>query len=93
MRHAKGAGVVPECSRIGTFRDPGHYARWSGLTMHPLMVRQLSDTEDGLMRDWVLPGSGEDKHRAYAFQWFAMSTVTALAWAGLAWRRRQRARD
>jgi surfeit locus 1 family protein len=93
MRLAKGADVDPGAPRIWQHLDPGHYARWSGLTMHPLMVRQLSDTEDGLMRDWVLPGSGEDKHRAYAFQWFAMSTVTALAWAGLAWRRRQRARD
>jgi len=36
-----------------------------------------------------LPGSGEDKHRAYAFQWFAMSGVTALLWVGLTLRRRR----
>jgi len=92
MRLAKGADVDPGAPRIWQHLELEHYAQWYGLTMHPLMVRQLSDTGDGLMRDWVLPGSGEDKHRAYAFQWFAMSTVTALAWAGLAWRRRQRTR-
>lgn len=91
MRLARGSDVDPDTPRIWQHLDPDHYAKWSGLALHPLMVRQLSDTNDALMRDWTLPGSGEDKHRAYAFQWFAMSAVTALLWVGLTWRRRVKA--
>ena len=46
----------------------------------PVVVRQTSDSGDGLVRDWPLPGSGVDKHRAYAAQWFAMALATALLW-------------
>jgi surfeit locus 1 family protein len=56
------------------------YARWSGLAMQPVLVRQLSELPDGLARDWTQAGSGADRHRAYAFQWFALAVVTAGLW-------------
>jgi surfeit locus 1 family protein len=56
------------------------YARWSGLVLQPFLLRQTSELDDGLERDWTLPGSGADKHRAYAAQWFAMAIVTAGLW-------------
>ena len=31
---------------------------------------------DGLQRDWPAVASGVDKHRGYAFQWFALSALT-----------------
>jgi len=68
------------------------YRRWSGLPVTEGIVRQLSDLPDGLARDWVEPGSGADKHRAYAFQWFAMSAAAALAALVLAWRTVRRPR-
>jgi cytochrome oxidase assembly protein ShyY1 len=46
----------------------------------PVVVRQTSDSADGLIRDWPQPGSGVDKHRGYAVQWFAMAFVTGVLW-------------
>ncbi|MCX7227723.1 MAG: SURF1 family protein [Burkholderiales bacterium] len=68
------------------------YRRWSGLPVTEGIVRQLSELPDGLARDWVEPGSGADKHRAYAFQWFAMSGTAALAALVLGWRTVRRPR-
>jgi cytochrome oxidase assembly protein ShyY1 len=56
------------------------YRRWSGLEVVSVLVRQTSDLEDGLARDWVQPGGGVDRHRGYAFQWYAMAAVTAGLW-------------
>lgn len=52
------------------------------------VVRQTSDLQDGLVRDWVQPGSGVDRHHGYAVQWFALSALTAA----LTWRAARRAR-
>lgn len=59
------------------------FRRWSGLALEPVVVRQLSSLPDGLERDWVEPGTGIDKHRGYAVQWFAMSLAAAVAWLWL----------
>jgi cytochrome oxidase assembly protein ShyY1 len=78
--------------RLWQHYDADAYRRWSGLPVTEGIVRQLSDLPDGLARDWVEPGSGADKHRAYAFQWFAMSAAAALAALVLAWRTVRRSR-
>jgi len=54
------------------------FAQASGLNMLPLVLEQLSDTKDGLARDWPRPSLGIEKHRGYAFQWYALA-ATALA--------------
>jgi cytochrome oxidase assembly protein ShyY1 len=66
------------------------YAKWSGLAMQPIMVRQTSALDDGLARDWVQPGSGADKHRAYAVQWYAMAGAVAMFWGVAIWLARKR---
>jgi surfeit locus 1 family protein len=38
--------------------DLDAYRRWSGLTVLPVLVRQTSELDDGLARDWAQPGSG-----------------------------------
>ena len=82
--------VDPSTPRIWQHLQIEAFAQWSGLPLYPLIVRQWSETDDPLMRDWTPPGRGEDKHRAYAFQWFAMSGVTALLWILLSLRRFRR---
>lgn len=42
-----------------------------------------------LVRDWPSPGSGVDKHRAYAFQWYSMAVLIASLWVVFAWRARR----
>jgi surfeit locus 1 family protein len=40
---------------------------------------------DGLRRNWTPPASGVEKHKAYAFQWFALSTLAVALYAWLQW--------
>ena len=78
--------------RLWQHYDVEAYRRWSGLAVVDGIVRQTSALPDGLERDWVEPGSGADKHRGYAFQWFAMAATAALAALVLAWRALRRSR-
>jgi surfeit locus 1 family protein len=66
------------------------YGRWSGLSVLPVLVRQTSELDDGLARDWVQPGGGVDRHRGYAFQWYALAVATLAAWLWYAVLRRVR---
>jgi surfeit locus 1 family protein len=69
--------------RIWQHYDAQRFARWAGLPVAPLIVRQTvdaPDVEDALDRGWNLPGSGVDKHHGYAFQWFAMAAAVVAGW-------------
>jgi surfeit locus 1 family protein len=95
--------VLPQPMVLGDDPEPGpaerlwqrytprRYAEWSGLAMQPFVVRQIGGPEDGLARDWAAPGDGVDRHRGYAFQWFALATLAAGLWIVFvplrAWRR------
>jgi surfeit locus 1 family protein len=39
----------------------------------PVVFRLDSDSQHGYTRDWQAPGFGIDKHKGYAFQWFALA--------------------
>jgi len=41
----------------------------------PYVVRMNPESSAGFARVWKAPGSGEEKHLGYAFQWFAMATA------------------
>ena len=41
----------------------------------PYVVRMTPESPAGFARFWKAPGSGEEKHLGYAFQWFAMATA------------------
>lgn len=60
--------------------DVDRYAQWSGLTLQPVMVRQTSALDDGLLRDWPRPGDDVVKHEGYATQWYGLSLAAALLW-------------
>lgn len=57
--------------------EPAEFARVSKLPLQNFIIEQSSDTGDGLVRDWPRPSGGVDKHRGYAFQWYALA-ATAL---------------
>ena len=65
---------------------------WAGIEPFPVVVRQTVEPayRDGLARDWNQPGTSVDRHRAYAFQWFAMTAAAILTWIILLWRSRAR---
>jgi surfeit locus 1 family protein len=77
--------------RIWQSFDLQRYATWSGIPIQPLLVRQYSNLDDGLIRDWPIVGSGIDKHRGYAVQWYLMAVtilVIAAVLMGRLWRSR-----
>lgn len=58
--------------------EVAEFAAASKLAMQPLLVEQLNDTRDGLVRDWLRPSTGLDKHRGYAFQWYGLAAAAFL---------------
>lgn len=67
--------------------DLDSLAKASGLQFYPFVVEQTSDLADGLQRDWPMPSSGADKHRAYAFQWYALAAMALLFFVVTGFRR------
>jgi surfeit locus 1 family protein len=57
--------------------DVGTVAKASGLALAPFFVQQTGQGE-GLVREWPAPETGVDKHRGYAFQWYALAAMAAL---------------
>jgi surfeit locus 1 family protein len=55
--------------------DIAEFAQASKLAMQPFVIEQLTDTQDQLVRDWPHPSAGVDKHRGYAFQWYALAAT------------------
>jgi cytochrome oxidase assembly protein ShyY1 len=59
--------------------DLGTVAAASGLKLEPYFVQQTGAGQgEGLVRDWPAPSTGVDKHRGYAFQWYALAAMAAL---------------
>ncbi|MBD8529230.1 MULTISPECIES: SURF1 family protein [unclassified Massilia] len=59
--------------------DIAAVASASGLALQPFFVQQAgAGQEEGLVREWPAPSLGVDKHRGYAFQWYALAAMAAL---------------
>lgn len=58
--------------------DIAGFAAAGKLDMQTIFLEQVSDTQDGLVRDWPRPSSGVDKHRGYAFQWYALAAMAFI---------------
>ena len=63
------------------------YANWSGLKLQPVVLQQTSEAADGLARVWARPDTGADKHRGYAFQWYALAATILILYVALSYRR------
>lgn len=59
---------------------PQDLAAVSGMLLQPFLVQQTAPSAPGdeLARDWPQPGAGIDKHRGYAFQWYALAAAALL---------------
>jgi len=59
--------------------DLAAVAKAGALTLEPFFVEQTGAGQgEGLVRDWPAPSLGIDKHRGYAFQWYALAAMAAL---------------
>jgi len=72
-----GSPAVLEPRAIVQNVDAADFARAAKLKMLPFIIEQTTEMQDGLVRDWPRPSTGVEKHRGYAFQWYALA-VTAL---------------
>jgi surfeit locus 1 family protein len=63
------------------------YAKWSGLKLQPVVLQQTSASADGLVRAWERPDTGADRHRGYAFQWYALATTILITYVALSFKR------
>lgn len=83
VQHIEGIATVPpgKLFELGT-PDP-HSPVWTTfllrryrdatkIPLQPIVILQMNDTHDGLIRDWPRPDTGVDKHLGYAFQWFSL---------------------
>ncbi|MGF6273964.1 surfeit locus 1 family protein [Massilia sp. UYP11] len=71
---------------------PEALAAASGLTLQPFVVQQTqaAGRRDVLARDWPAPSAGIDKHRGYAFQWYALAALAVLFYVITGFRRGSR---
>jgi cytochrome oxidase assembly protein ShyY1 len=55
-------------------------ARASNLPLLPFFIEQTGPQRAGdtLVRDWPAPSTGVEKHKGYAFQWYALATMAIL---------------
>lgn len=66
--------------------------RMAGLLRYPVqavVITQLNDNGDGLMRHWARPDVGIEKHVGYAFQWFALAVATIVIYLVMYAKRRK----
>lgn len=68
--------------------DLAEFARASRLPLLPFMLEQSGPPlpRDNLVRDWPPPSSGIGKHRAYAFQWYALAAMALVFYAATGFR-------
>ncbi|MFP5390360.1 MAG: SURF1 family protein [Gammaproteobacteria bacterium] len=56
------------------------FAKASGLELQPFFLQQTrpATPDDAMERRWPAPSMGADKHKAYAFQWYALAVMAVL---------------
>lgn len=71
---------------------PEALAAASGLKLQPFLVQQTqaAGRRDALGRDWPVPSAGIDKHRGYAFQWYALAALALIFYVMTGFRRGSR---
>lgn len=68
-----------------------HFERYAAAvpyTLQPLLILQLNDSGDTLVRDWDRPDTGASMHAGYAIQWFAIATAILIIYISLNVKRR-----
>lgn len=58
-----------------------HFKRYATTLPYPVqavLIQQINDTRDGLVRVWDRPDAGAAMHMGYAVQWFAIATAILI---------------
>lgn len=46
--------------------------------LQPFFVEQITDSHDGLVRDWPSPSSGIERHQGYMVTWYGLALMAAV---------------
>lgn len=65
------------------------FEAWSGLALQPIVMEQLSASDDGLIRDWPRPDSHVETNESYALQWYSFAALAVVLFVVLSMRRRE----
>jgi cytochrome oxidase assembly protein ShyY1 len=84
--HVMQLGQAPQLApgAIVQNADAAAVAAASGLKFQPFVVEQATPDGAGqgapeaLVREWPAPALGADKHKGYAFQWYALAAMAVL---------------
>jgi len=76
-------GDAASAGQVWPHLDLARYRSWSGLALQPIVLRQTSDLDDGLLRRWPRAESDAARHRAYALQWYIFALLTVILYAAL----------
>lgn len=68
--------------------DYTRYAASLPYAIQPIMVMQLNDTGDKLIREWDRPDAGAAMHMGYAVQWFGLAAAILIIYVVLNVKRR-----
>lgn len=63
------------------------YVANMGYSIHPVMIRQGNEAQDGLVRDWAISERQINVHRSYAFQWFALAVLILFIYLAMSFKR------
>lgn len=86
MQLGTAAPLLPQA--IVQNADIAQLAQASGLAFQPLLIEQTAPESAKLpVRDWPAPDLGADKHRGYAFQWYALALMAFLFFVFTGFRR------
>lgn len=65
----------PAEGRVWQRIDVERFQRRFPFPLLPIVVQQVGDAGDGLVRDWPAFDLGIERHKAYALQWFAFAAT------------------
>jgi surfeit locus 1 family protein len=63
------------------------YRERTGLDVMEVVLQQRNEAGDALLRSWERPDTGIEKHRGYAFQWFALAAAVFITYVALNFKR------
>ncbi|HKP65166.1 MAG TPA: SURF1 family protein [Casimicrobiaceae bacterium] len=88
-----GAHVTPKGS-LWQHIDTTEFAQATGVSVLPIIVRDIGQHANGLVLDDALPDTGIEKHVSYMLQWYTFAALAAGLWLWFSvrpwWQRRVR---
>src|SRR5437899_5357774 len=72
--------------------DVARFSAATGMVVLPVVIEAVDTPAvpalgDGLVRDWLAPDFGVEKHEIYMVQWYALAVLAIVLWATLNLRR------